>query len=75
METAQRERRPGDLIVDRYMPSATEEEREAARANLYAFAAVLLRCVTRRANEEYESEIRASELGAVESDSGITPPP
>ena len=74
METAQRERRPGDLIVDRYMPTATQEEREAARANLYAFAAVLLRCATRRANEEYESEIRASGPSAVESDRGVTPP-
>ena len=75
MDTPQRERRPGDVIVDRYMPTATLEEREAARANLYAFVAVLLRCATRRANEESESEIRASDPAAVESDSGVTPPP
>jgi hypothetical protein len=74
METVLRELRPGDLIVDRYMPGATQEDRDAARANLYAFAAVLLRCATRRANEEYESEIRASAPSAVESDCGGTPP-
>ncbi len=73
MQLAPPERRPGDLIVDRYMPTATQEEREAARKTLYAFVAVLLRCATRHANEEYESEIRASDPGAVESDSGVTP--
>ncbi len=68
METPQRTRRPGDLIIDRYMPNATEDEREAARANLYAFVAVLLRISTRCANEEYERAIRAKQGGAVESD-------
>ena len=28
-------RRPGDLILDRYMPDATQEEREEGRANLF----------------------------------------
>jgi hypothetical protein len=67
MDTPQRARRPGDQIIDRYMPDATEEEREAARANLYAFVAVLLRIATREALEETEREIRANDRGAVES--------
>jgi hypothetical protein len=44
-------RRPGDLILDRYMPNATVEEREAARANLYALLATLIRIEERRLYE------------------------
>ena len=74
MDTPQRARRPGDLIIDRYMTGATEDERGAARTNLYAFVAVLLRSASRRANEEYEREIRAGEEDAVESGNGVTSP-
>ncbi|HEV2560735.1 MAG TPA: hypothetical protein VGT78_01215 [Rhizomicrobium sp.] len=42
---------PGDYILDRYMPNASPAEREAARANLYAFAAAILRTCTRIAQE------------------------
>ena len=35
------DRQPGDLILDRYMPNASLEERETARANLYRLIAVL----------------------------------
>jgi hypothetical protein len=62
-------RSPGDVILERYMPDATAEEREAARANLYAFVAVLLRIATREATEEAEREIRANGGGEVESES------
>ena len=35
-------RRPGDLILDRYLKDASEEEREEARDNLRRFAGVLI---------------------------------
>lgn len=35
------EQQPGDLILDRYMPKASSEEREIARANLYRLIAVI----------------------------------
>lgn len=44
--------RPGDLILDRYMPDATVEEREAARANLNSFLATLVRIEERRMFED-----------------------
>lgn len=34
--------RPGDLILDRYMPDATPEERETARENLKTALAALM---------------------------------
>jgi hypothetical protein len=64
--------RPGDLILNRYMLDATEEEREDARENLRAYATVILRIATRLATEEYEQEIRAREAGKVSLES-ITP--
>jgi hypothetical protein len=60
MNTPQRARRPGDIILDRYMPNASEAEREEARENLRAYAAVVLRIATRQATEEYEQAIRAN---------------
>ena len=48
--------RPGDLILDRYMPYATKEEREAARENLRQYAEVILRIATRLAEEKAERE-------------------
>ena len=46
--------RPGDLILDRYMPNASDWEREEARENLKQFAAVILRILTRLATEDME---------------------
>jgi hypothetical protein len=68
MDTAQK-RRPGDLIINRYMPHASEEEREKARENLYAFVTVLVRIATRLAHEECEQEIRLKGERTVESES------
>jgi hypothetical protein len=65
-------RRPGDVILDRYMPDATLDEREAARANLYGFVAVLLRIATREALDNVEKSIRANGKGEVESESLTT---
>ena len=47
-------RRPGDLILNRYMPNATEEEREAARENLRQFAVIVVGIAKRIAREEAE---------------------
>jgi len=47
---------PGDLILDRYMPRATEVERDAARENLREYAKVILRIATRLAKEKAERE-------------------
>jgi|CXWL01.1.fsa_nt_gi hypothetical protein len=46
--------RPGDLILNRYMPDATEEECEAARENLREFAVVVVGIAKRLAKEESE---------------------
>jgi hypothetical protein len=73
MDNAQRARRPGDFVLDRYMPNAAEEEREAARENLRAYAMVVLRIATRLATEEYEQETRVKEADEVRLKGG-TPP-
>jgi hypothetical protein len=72
MSKSSPKRRPGDVILDRYMPDATPEEREAARANLYGFVAVLLRIATREALDNVEKSIRANGEGEVESESLTT---
>jgi hypothetical protein len=74
MDIPQRVRRPGDLILNRYMPNASGAEREEARENLRAYAAVVLRIATRLATEEYEQAIRAKGADAVPSKSGTIPP-
>jgi hypothetical protein len=73
MADDRRKRQPGDLILDRYMPDASPEQREGARANLYEFAGVLLRIATRRVTEEHDKSIRASRACTVESDYGSPP--
>jgi hypothetical protein len=44
-------RRPGDFILDRYMPDAPPKERESARRRLYDFVGTLLRIAIRQDNE------------------------
>lgn len=46
--------RPGDLILNRYMPNALEEEREAARENLREYAKIVVGIAKRLAREEPE---------------------
>lgn len=69
-----RERKPGDVFLNRYMPNASEQEREAARENLYAYFAVLLSIATRRANEDWEKGIRPKHRAEVEFGDGLGPP-
>lgn len=58
MATNNPNRRPGDFILDRYMPNATVEEREIARENLHAFAVVVVGIARRLALEERKQAIR-----------------
>ena len=44
--------RPGDLILNRVMPNATNEEREAARENLRQFAEIVVRIAERITRDE-----------------------
>ena len=51
--------RPGDYILDRYMPGATPEQREVARENLRRLAKLLLRVHERlvRVNPQPETRV------------------
>ena len=75
MNTPQRARPPGDIILDRYMPNASEAEREKARENLRAYAAVVLQIATRLATEEYEQAIRTNGADKVALNSSSMLPP
>lgn len=59
MVTAERKHQPGDIILDRYMPNATEAEREDARENLQALVRVLIRINRRLIEEAMESDSHA----------------
>ena len=48
-------RQPGDIILDRYMPNASLEKREAARERLKRLAALIVRVHKRLLNEEKAS--------------------
>lgn len=58
--------RPGDIILDRYMPDASPEAREEARENLYALAAAVVRICERIARER-QGEIRVNRQAEVDS--------
>jgi hypothetical protein len=47
-------RRPGQSLIDRYMPNATEEAREEVYTNLRALVALLVRIDERLALEDRE---------------------
>jgi len=52
MMRRENDKKPGDLIIDRYMPDATGAEREKARSNLRAYLAVVLRIASRVEDED-----------------------
>lgn len=62
------ERTPGDLILDRYMPHASGDERDAARENLQRLARLILRIHT-RLHGNPQDQIRAIDMHAVDSES------
>lgn len=65
-------REPGDIILDRVMPNATPEEREAARENLCRLARFLFRVHERLLHEKDESAIRANAESTLESEHSPT---
>lgn len=68
-------RQAGDLILDRYMPHAAAEEREAARENLRAFAVVVVGIAKRRALEEREQAIDVHSHHTIDFDERLLPHP
>lgn len=49
-------RRPGDALIEKFMPDASPEERERAHANLRQLARVLLRIAKRQVDEEIAAQ-------------------
>jgi ribosome recycling factor len=70
--TEHRDHQPGDIILDRYLPDATPEEREAARAQLHAFVAWQLRIVIRQIRSEQADSAARQERDTLDS---ADPPP
>lgn len=62
------EQQPGAGILDRYMPQASAEEREAARENLRRLAQLVIRVHERLSREAGDSAIRPDRDSAVESE-------
>ena len=48
--------RPGDAILDRYVPHLTAAEREIARERLQGLAKLLLRIAMREVREEMQAD-------------------
>ena len=59
MDHKPRPYRPGDLILDRYLPTATVGKREEARENLREYAKIVVGIAQRLVREENE---RAREI-------------
>jgi hypothetical protein len=66
------EHRPGDVILDRYLPHASSEEREEARENLRRLAQLLIRINNRLAHDYPQPAIRADGAPELESESLTT---
>ena len=66
-----RSRKPGDVILDRYMPKVTEQEREEARAILLAFVSALAVVARRLGGGDKPIRQKADEA----IDSGVSMPP
>lgn len=49
------EHQPGDIILHHYLPDATSEQREEARAQLHAFIDWQMRIIMRQMREEADS--------------------
>jgi hypothetical protein len=63
------EHRPGDHILNRYLPNASNEQREEARENLRHLARLLIRVHERLARDNPQPSIRAVADSALESES------
>jgi hypothetical protein len=60
---------PGDIILDRYLPNASPEQREEARENLRRLARLSIRVHERLARERGDNPIRANGTAELESES------
>lgn len=69
MDSTRTDMQPGDRILDRYMPNATIDERDAARENLRRLARFLIRVHERLERENPQLAIRPNSNTALESDS------
>lgn len=61
--------RPGDIILDRYLPNASPEQREEARENLRRLARLIIRVHERLARARGDNSIRANGTAELESES------
>jgi hypothetical protein len=61
MDTPPRTRRPGDFFLDRYMPNATEQEREEAYENLRSLVSILIEIDDRIAREKRDCDSHDSD--------------
>lgn len=52
--------RPGDAFIDRYMPGASQEERDDAYANLESLIEVLIQIDDRLTREAHNADSRES---------------
>jgi hypothetical protein len=66
------EHRPGDYILDRYLPDASPEVREEARENLRRLVDLMMRVHERLAADNPQPTIRAPEESALDSESPPT---
>jgi hypothetical protein len=62
-------RKPGDYILDRYLPHASAETREESRENLRRLARLLIRVHTRLARDNPQGKIRGNDGDEVDSES------
>ena len=61
--------RPGDIILDRYLPNASTEKREEARENLRRLGRLLIRVHERLAVDNPQASIRANGVAGLDSES------
>lgn len=67
MKTQPHQNRPGQMFIDRYMPSASEAAREEAYDNLRELIAILVE-IDDRLERERKEAIRTNAAGAVDSE-------
>jgi hypothetical protein len=68
------EHQPGDVFLDRYMPTASLDEREEARKRLYEFVETLM-AMGERLLASGDKEIRQNDVSELDSPSGNMPSP
>ena len=62
---------PGDIILDRYLPDTSPEQREEARENLRHLARLIIRAHERLLHKRGDNAIRAPGAGEVDSESNF----